>query len=122
MPTRRTGRAHPHGRRQGSDEPTRGFPWADSSLARISARAQNAPQRRRRGVSDWYAFTLSFKGVVLEGLEVAFILLTFGANQHNIGLAALAALAAVVVVVLAGVLVRAPLAQVPENTMKFVVG
>jgi len=60
--------------------------------------------------------------VVLEGLEVAFILLTFGANQHNIGLAALAALAAVVVVVLAGVLVRAPLAQVPENTMKFVVG
>ncbi len=86
------------------------------------AEAQDAPQQRRRGVSDWYAFTLSFKGVVLEGLEVAFIVLTFGANQHNIGLAALAALAAVVVVVLAGVLVRAPLARVPENTMKFVVG
>ena len=85
------------------------------------AAAQNAPQQRRRGVSDWYSFTLSFKGVVLEGLEVAFIVLTFGANQHNIALAALAALAAVVVVV-AGVLVRAPLARVPENTMKFVVG
>jgi len=84
--------------------------------------AQTAPTQRRRGVSDWYSFTLSFKGVVLEGLEVAFIALTFGANQHNISLAAVSALAAVVVVVAAGVLVRAPLARVPENTMKFVVG
>ena len=81
--------------------------------------AQTAPTQRRRGVSDWYSFTLSFKGVVLEGLEVAFIALTFGANQHNISLAAVSALAAVVA---AGVLVRAPLARVPENTMKFVVG
>ena len=84
--------------------------------------AQTAPTQRRRGVSDWYSFTLSFKGVVLEGLEVAFIALTFGANHHNISLAAVSALAAVVVVVAAGVLVRAPLARVPENTMKFVVG
>ncbi len=94
----------------------------DLIFRRQVAEAQNAPQQRRRGVSDWYAFTLSFKGVVLEGLEVAFIVLTFGANQHNIALAALAALAAVVVVVLAGVLLRAPLARVPENTLKFVVG
>lgn len=84
--------------------------------------AQTAPTQRRGGVSDWYSFTLSFKGVVLEGLEVAFIVLTFGANQHDIGLAAVAAVSAVVVVVAAGVLVRAPLARVPENTMKFVVG
>ncbi len=94
----------------------------DLIFRRQVAEAQNAPQQRRRGVSDWYAFTLSFKSVVLEGLEVAFIVLTFGANQHNIALAALAALAAVVVVVLAGVLLRAPLARVPENTLKFVVG
>jgi uncharacterized membrane protein len=73
-------------------------------------------------VADWYSFTLSFKGVVLEGLEVAFIALTFGANQQNIPLASLAALAAVVVVTIAGIAVRAPLARVPENTMKFVVG
>jgi uncharacterized membrane protein len=71
---------------------------------------------------DAYSFTIAFKGVLLEGLEVAFIVLTFGANQHNIGLAAAAAAAAVVVVVIAGVLVRAPLARVPENTMKFFVG
>jgi uncharacterized membrane protein len=71
---------------------------------------------------DGYAFTIAFKGVLLEGLEVAFIVLTFGANQHDIGLAAAAAAAAVIVVVAAGVAVRAPLARVPENTMKFVVG
>jgi uncharacterized membrane protein len=48
--------------------------------------------------------------------------LTFGANQHRIGLAAAAAAAAVALVVLAGVLARAPLARVPENTLKFGVG
>ena len=73
-------------------------------------------------VADWYSFTLSFKGVVLEGLEVVFIALTFGANQQNIPLAAVAALAAVLVVTIAGIAVRAPLARVPENAMKFVVG
>jgi len=86
------------------------------------AQARNGPRQRRRWISDWYAFTLSFKGVLLEGLEVVFIVLTFGANQHNVGWAALAALSAVLVVVAAGVLIRAPLARVPENTMKFVVG
>jgi uncharacterized membrane protein len=73
-------------------------------------------------VEDWYAFTLSFKGVVLEGLEVVFIALTFGSNQHDVPLAAVAAGAAVLLVATVGVLVRAPLARVPENTMKFVVG
>jgi uncharacterized membrane protein len=71
---------------------------------------------------DWYAFTLSFKGVFLEGLEVAFIVLTFGSTQGNIPLAAVGAAAAIVIVGLAGVLVHAPLSRVPENTMKFAVG
>ncbi|MDQ6838606.1 MAG: TMEM165/GDT1 family protein [Actinomycetota bacterium] len=86
------------------------------------AAAEAATTERRGAVPDWYAFTLSFKGVVLEGLEVAFIALTFGSNQHDIPLAALAAGAAVLFVVVLGVAVRAPLARVPENTMKFVVG
>ena len=60
--------------------------------------------------------------MLLEGLEVAFIALTFGANQHRVGLAAAAAGLAVLVVVATGVAVRAPLARVPENTMKFAVG
>jgi len=86
------------------------------------AAAQAVPLVRRGAVTDWYAFTLAFKGVVLEGLEVVFIALTFGANDHNLPLASLAAGAAVVVVALAGIAVRAPLARVPENSMKFVVG
>ncbi len=86
------------------------------------AAAQHRPTERRGAVPDWYAFTLSFKGVVLEGLEVVFIALTFGSNQHDLPLAAVAAVAAVVAVAAAGVAVRAPLSKVPENTMKFVVG
>jgi uncharacterized membrane protein len=90
----------------------------DAIFSRELASAQSAQTLRRGAVTDWYAFTLSFKGVVLERLEVAFIALTFGANQHNIPLAALAAVSAVVIVAVAGVLPRAPLARVPENAMK----
>lgn len=86
------------------------------------AEARDEPPLRRGVLEDWYAFTLSFKGVVLEGLEVVFIVVTFGSNQHNIPLAAIAATAAVLPVAVIGVLVRAPLARVPENSMKFVVG
>jgi uncharacterized membrane protein len=86
------------------------------------AAATAEPGRRRPAGLDWYAFTLAFKGVVLEGLEVVFIALTFGANQGDVPLAALAAALAVVAVAAAGVAVRAPLARVPENAMKFVVG
>ena len=71
---------------------------------------------------DAYAFTLAFKAVLLEGLEVAFIVLTFGANQHNIPLAAVGATVAVLAVTGVGIAVRAPLARVPENTLKFAVG
>jgi len=88
---------------------------------REETEAAKAAGARRPGF-DGYAFTISFKGVLLEGLEVAFIVLTFGANQHRIPLAAAAAGLAVLVVVAAGATARAPLAKVPENTMKFAVG
>jgi uncharacterized membrane protein len=71
---------------------------------------------------DRYSFFISFKGVLLEGLEVAFIVLTFGTNAHRVGLAAASAALAVAIVVLAGVAARSPLARVPENAMKFAVG
>lgn len=71
---------------------------------------------------DPYAFTIAFKGVLLEGLEVVFIVLTFGANQHRVGLAAAAAGVAVLTVTAAGVAIHAPLQRVPENTLKFAVG
>ena len=72
--------------------------------------------------TDWYAFTVAFKGVLLEGLEVAFIVLTFGANQGSIPLAVIGAAAAIVAVVSVGAAVRGPLARVPENTLKYAVG
>jgi uncharacterized membrane protein len=71
---------------------------------------------------DAYAFSISLKAVLLEGLEVVFIVLTFGANQHDVGLAAAAAALAVLAVLAAGLALRAPLARVPENGMKFAVG
>src|ERR1035437_8272555 len=86
------------------------------------AAAARAEQGSRRGVKDWYAFTLSFKGVVLEGLEVVFIVLTFGTNQKNLPVAAVAAATAVRIVVILGAVVRGPLSRVPENTLKFVGG
>ena len=93
----------------------------DAVFARERAEAANAPHVERAGL-DWYAFTISFKGVLLEGLEVAFIVLTFGSTQGSIPLAALGAGAAVVLVVLAGIVVREPLGRVPENTLAFAVG
>jgi len=83
--------------------------------------ASRAQSDRRAGL-DWYGFTLSFKGVLLEGLEVAFIVLTFGSTQGSIPIAAAGAGGALVLVVAVGAAVRAPLARVPENTMKFAVG
>jgi uncharacterized membrane protein len=83
--------------------------------------AQHAAHVERAGV-DWYGFTLAFKGVLLEGLEVAFIVLTFGSAQGSIPLAAVGAAAAVVLVAAVGIGIRAPLARVPENLLKFAVG
>jgi uncharacterized membrane protein len=75
-----------------------------------------------RGPLDWYGFTVAFKGVFLEGLEVAFIVVTFGAAQGHLGLAALGAAAALVAVLAVGLVVHRPLSRVPENTLKFGVG
>jgi uncharacterized membrane protein len=86
------------------------------------AAAAGQPRRRAGLVPDWYGFTLSFKGVLLEGLEVVFIVLTFGSNARDVGLAAIAAVCAVILVAAAGLAVRTPLQRVPENTLKFVVG
>ena len=85
------------------------------------AAAQAAGTTHHAGL-DWYAFTVAFKGVFLEGLEVAFIVLTIGTSQGSIPLAALGAGIAMVLVVVVGALVHQPLSRVPENTMKFAVG
>jgi uncharacterized membrane protein len=93
----------------------------DEAFRRHRDEAATAGSEQRAGL-DWYSFTVAFKGVLLEGLEVVFIVISFGSAQHRLGLATAGAVAAVVVVTLAAVLVRGPLERVPENTIKFAVG
>jgi uncharacterized membrane protein len=83
--------------------------------------AQTANPKQGPGI-DWYAFTLAFKSVFLEGFEVAFIVITFGGAQGNIPLAALGALGALIAVVITGAVLKEPLERIPENTIKFGVG
>jgi len=91
------------------------------AFARERAQAADASRAEVAGM-DWYSFTVAFKGVLLEGLEVAFIVVTFGSTQGRLGLAVVAGATAVVVVVALGLVVRGPLMRVPENTLKFGVG
>jgi len=71
---------------------------------------------------DWIAIATTFKAVVLEGLEVVFIVIATGAVGHMLLPASLGAAAAGAVVILLGVALHKPLARVPENTLKFAVG
>jgi uncharacterized membrane protein len=93
----------------------------DEAFREERDRAAAAGQEEKAGL-DWYSFTVAFKGVLLEGLEVVFIVISFGSAQGRLGLAAAGAGAAAVLVVAAGLIARGPLERVPENTIKFAVG
>jgi uncharacterized membrane protein len=71
---------------------------------------------------DWFGFVVSFKGVFLEGLEIVFIVITFGLNADDVPVAAAGAAIAGVVVLGIGAIAHRPLAAVPQNTIKFAVG
>jgi uncharacterized membrane protein len=94
----------------------------EDALYRIETEQARAAGAASATGLDWYSFTIAFKGVLLEGLEIAFIVVTFGTNQGSIPLAAAGAVAAVVLVAGVGAAARAPLARVPENAIKFAVG
>jgi uncharacterized membrane protein len=72
--------------------------------------------------ADFLAGLAAFKAVLLEGVEVVFIVLAVGGGRGLIGAASLGALAAAALVCAAGVLLRKPLAAVPENALKTIVG
>lgn len=76
----------------------------------------------KAGGRDALGFTVAFKGVFLEGMEVVIVVLTLGATAHNLGLAAVSALAAAAIVAAVGVVVARQLAGIPENAMKMGVG
>lgn len=71
---------------------------------------------------DWIAGLTAFKAVVLEGVEVVFIVIAVGAGRDLLWPASLGALAACALVLIIGLIVHRPLARVPENTLKFGVG
>jgi Ca2+/H+ antiporter, TMEM165/GDT1 family len=71
---------------------------------------------------DWFGFVVAFKGVFLEGVEVVFIVITFGLSAGNMPVAVTAASAAALVVLITGAAIHKPLTTVPENTLKYVVG
>src|SRR5256885_2462473 len=87
----------------------------------ISEAARGAGEQRRFGL-DWFGFVVSFKGVFLEGVEVVFIVITFGLNAGNVPVAAASAVVAGLVVTTVGVIASRPLSAVPENTLKYAVG
>jgi|SRR6266487_857170 Ca2+/H+ antiporter, TMEM165/GDT1 family len=93
----------------------------DTAFADHAAAARTAGQETRFGL-DWFAFVVSLKGVFLEGVEVVFIVITFGLNANDVPVAAAAAAAAGVVVIAAGTLAHRPLSRIPENTLKYAVG
>jgi Ca2+/H+ antiporter, TMEM165/GDT1 family len=110
-----------------------GLQWLRKAILRSAGRKamhdeaaifaeQEARAGRASGTSDgwdWLSFVVSFKGVLLEGLEVVFIVLTFGANAGDLRVAVWAAVAALVAVLVLAVVIRAPLTRVPENTLKY---
>ena len=91
------------------------------TVAELSEDTTTGSGRRSKG-RDPVGFAVAFKGVFLEGTEVVLIVISLGAAQHKLGLAALAAAAALVVVAIVGMVVSRQLSEVPENTIKTAVG
>jgi Ca2+/H+ antiporter, TMEM165/GDT1 family len=98
------------------------IPLHDEAATFANETAELSEQSGQKTVLDWLAALASFKAVVLEGLEVVFIVVALGARNDLLLAASLGALAACLTVGIAGFIVRRPLARVPENTLKFVVG
>ena len=114
-----------------------GLQWLRKAVLRSSGRkamhdeeqiyADEVEQARQAGVVrseglDWFSFVVSFKGVFLEGVEVVFIVITFGLSADNIPVAITAAILGCGLVMALGIALRHPLSKVPENTLKYGVG
>lgn len=89
----------------------------DKSYAETVSAMEGAHEKQ-----DWIGFTIAFKGVFLEGLEVVFIVVAIGGTSGGLHIAVAGGLLAMIVVAVIGVVVRKPLARVPENTLKYAVG
>ncbi|MEA2979601.1 MAG: hypothetical protein QOF09_1424 [Alphaproteobacteria bacterium] len=99
------------------------IPLHDEAMAfAIETTELREQARRREAQLDWLAALASFKAVLLEGLEVVFVVIAVGASRGLLVPASAGALAACLLVAVLGLVIRRPLARVPENTLKFAVG
>jgi Ca2+/H+ antiporter, TMEM165/GDT1 family len=93
----------------------------DAAFQRETRELTEAERRAAQGL-DWIAGMTAFKTVLMEGIEVAFIVIAVGAGRGLLGLASAGALAACLTVAAIGAAIHRPLARVPENALKFAVG
>jgi uncharacterized membrane protein len=109
---------------------TFGLQWFRKGVRRVAARGlagirmhteEEQAEWRGEGV-DWTAFVLSFKGVVLEGLEVAFIVVSFGAGARQMGAAVIGGVGALIVVGAIGAAVQRLITRIPRSLLQLVVG
>jgi uncharacterized membrane protein len=107
-----------------------GLQWFRKGIARVAARglagmragpADDEAEWTGPGF-DWTAFVLAFKGVVLEGLEVAFIVVTFGAASNQLGAAVVGGVSAVAIVGAVGAALRPLVMRIPRSLLQLVVG
>jgi uncharacterized membrane protein len=108
---------------------TLGLQWLAKGIRRVAAKGLAGDEEHveaegdvaREGI-DWPTFVISFKGVLLEGLEIAFIVVTFGATSHNLTLAAAGGASAFVLLVIAGAVFHRVLNRIPRSLLILVVG
>jgi len=106
-----------------------GLQWLRKGVVRVSANGLRGMGERTASTEgipahgvDWTAFVLSFKGMLLEGLEVAFIVVSFGVTARALPTAVLAAAAAFLVVAGAGLLARGVVQRIPRSALQLLVG
>ena len=105
-----------------------GLQWYRKGIARVAARGlagMNKIHVQAAHVTtgvDWTAFILSFKGVLLEGMEIAIIVVSFGATAGQTGIAVIGAVAAIVVIGLVGLAVKGPVTRIPRSLLQLIVG
>lgn len=107
-----------------------GLQWFRKGVMRVAAhglagfklRPEDEPPEWTGVGFDWVAFVLAFKGVVLEGLEVAFIVVSFGANSNQFGAAVVGGVGAMVAIGVTGLLLQRIVRRIPRSLLQLVVG
>jgi uncharacterized membrane protein len=106
-----------------------GLQWLRKGIMRVAAHGlagfrmrQPGPQEWTGDGLDWTAFVVAFKGVLLEGLEIAIIVVSFGATTNRLDAAVIGAVAAVVGIGVVGLAVYSWVARIPRSLLQLVVG